>query len=104
MGHSQTIIAGDFDRSPQPIVYEQPNMKPVLLLFDLLCSLTALSFGLFLFHSGYAETSANSMIKLPFGAAVIVAGGLAICATVRSGLQHRRLGRRASLRGTEPSS
>jgi hypothetical protein len=59
-------------------------MNRVSALIEFIGSLSLLCFGFYLFHAGYADNTANLMIKLPIGAALIFCGGLAIAAVARS--------------------
>ena len=76
-------------------------MRLVFTVFELMSSLILLLLGLFAFHSGFAESTAASMIKLPVGAALIFGGGFALYASTLSRIRHRRRERGETMQGAK---
>lgn len=76
-------------------------MQLVFTVFEFISSLILLSFGLYMFHSGFAETTGASMIKLPFGAALIFCAVFALYASVRSRLRHLKRERGTTMQGAK---
>jgi hypothetical protein len=72
-------------------------MRLIYTVFEMISSLIFLSFGWYVFHSGFAASTGASMYKLSFGAAIIFGGGFAIYSSSLSCLRHRRRERGISM-------
>jgi hypothetical protein len=76
-------------------------MRLVFTVFEIISSLILLLLGMWTFHSGFAESTGASMIKLPVGAALIFGGGFALYASTLCRLRHRRRERGVSMQSAK---